>query len=365
MHHRPFVAATAALALAGSLSTLSGATAAAAPAELAGPTVTTLAKSLLAPLSVAQAPDGTRYWTDDFAGLLYRQAPGGQPVVAYKGKAKAGVESVSADRGVLRFTTGAEDNSAGKLMTLDPAGNAVQVADIYAYEKKANPDGKQRYGFLDSPKSCTSLMAPTSPGAAHRGVVESHPYATATAANGTTYVADAAANAVFAVSPAGVVSTVAVIDPAEVKITKNVQVAADLPDCLLGKVVSLESVPTDVEVGPDGMLYVASFGGGPEHGGYGANGRISRIDPSTGKVTVLSKGYPGLTGIAVAANGDIYAADLFMGAILVLPSGRKNPRTYVELPFPGAVEVTPAGLLATSNVLPGKKPKGKVVSITP
>ena len=35
------------------------------------------------------------------------------------------------------------------------------------------------------------------------------------------------------------------------------------------------------------------------------------------------------------------------------------------MPLPAAVEVTPTGLLATINALPGKKPKGKVVTITP
>ena len=33
--------------------------------------------------------------------------------------------------------------------------------------------------------------------------------------------------------------------------------------------------------------------------------------------------------------------------------------------LPAAVETTPTGLLATINALSGKKPKGKVVTITP
>ena len=360
--HR-LVAATAALAVAGSLAGTAS-FAAASPDAAAKPTVTVVAKPYLSPLSVAQAPDGTRWWTDDFAAQLWKQAPGGQPVLAYQGDPKAGVESVSADGGVLRFTTGAEDNSAGKLMTLDAAGNPVQLADLHAHEKASNPDRKFTYGLLKTPKKCQDLLSPASSLFTYKGVVESHPYATASA-NGVTYVADAGANAIWAVSATGVVSTVAAIKPAKVRVTKKVQLSADLPPCMLGKKIALESVPTDVEVGPGGALYVTTLGGGPEDGSLGYNGRISRIDPATGTVTTLSKGYASLTGIAVSPAGDIYAADLFMGAILTIPAGRKNARTYVEAKFPGAVEWTPTGLLATIKALPGKKPKGQVVTITP
>lgn len=357
------VAATAALVVAG---TTAGAASsvAASPDAAPKPTVTVVAKPYLSPLSVAQAPDGTRWWTDDFAAQLWKQAPGGQPVLAYQGDPKAGVESVSVDGGVLRFTTGAEDNSAGRLMTLDPAGNAVQLADLYAHEKTSNADRKITYGLLKTPKRCQDLLSPASTLFTYKGTVESHPYATASA-NGITYVADAGANAIFAVSATGVVSTVAVIKPAKVKVTRKVQLAADLPPCMLGKKIALESVPTDIEVGPGGALYVTNLSGGPEDGSLGANGRISRIDPATGTVTTLSKGYAGLTGIAVSPAGDLYAADLFTGAILTIPAGKNKPTTYVEAKFPAAVEWTPTGLLATIKALPGKKPKGQVVTITP
>src|SRR6476469_1534902 len=123
------VAATAAFALAGTLP----------PADAARPTVTPIAKNLLSPLSAAQAPDGTRYWTDNFASVLWKQSPGAKPVVVYEGTKKGGVESVSADHGIVRFTTGAPDNSAGKLMSYDPMTGAVaEVADLYAYEEAAN-----------------------------------------------------------------------------------------------------------------------------------------------------------------------------------------------------------------------------------
>ena len=115
----------------------------------AKPTVTPIAKNLLSPLSIAQAPDGTRYWTDNFASLLYKQSPGGQPAVVYTGTKKGGVESVSADGGELRFTTGRPDNSAGKLMTLDAAGPGPARRPLRLREA-ANPDKKYDYGFLQT-----------------------------------------------------------------------------------------------------------------------------------------------------------------------------------------------------------------------
>ena len=48
-----------------------------------------------------------------------------------------------------------------------------------------------------------------------------------------------------------------------------------------------------------------------------------------------------------------------------MKAGSSKLKPYVEVPLPAAVEATPTGLLATINALPGKKPKGQVVTITP
>ena len=71
------------------------------------------------------------------------------------------------------------------------------------------------------------------------------------------------------------------------------------------------------------------------------------------------------TGVAVASNGDIYIAQLFKGEISRLKAGKSKVKPYLQVKLPAAVEVTPTGLLATINALPGKKPKGQVVTITP
>ncbi len=363
MSTRHLLAAAAALALAGTTAGASAATAGQS-AHKAKPTVAVVAKHLVGPLSVAQAPDGTRYWTDSFAGPLYKQAPGGQPTVVFAGSKKAAAEGVSADGGVLRFTTGSSNNKGGKVWTLSSTGAPVLIGDTFAYEKSANPDGKFKYGFLKTPKSCLSQLPKQVPGS-YSGVKESHPYATAVA-NGVTYVADAGANAVVAISPTGVFSTVAALKPVKLKVTAQAAEANHLPRCTVGKKYAVEAVPTDVEYGPDGQLYVTSLPGGPEDPSLGLNGRLLKINPATGKVTTVADGLLSPTGVAVASNGDLYVAQLFKGEISKIKAGKSKVKTYAKVPFPAAVEVTPTGLLATANSVPmGKKPKGQVITITP
>jgi hypothetical protein len=361
MSTRHLVAAAAALALAGTAAGASPATAGHS-AHKAEPTVAVVAKKLVGPLSVAQAPDGTRYWADAFAGVLYKQATNGTVSVIYKSK-HHGAEGVSADGGVLRFVTGSQDNKAGGVWTLDAGGAPVQLGDTYAYEKANNPDGKFHYGFLRTPKSCLAKLPKDVPGA-YTGVKETHSYAVAYN-NGTSYVADAGANDILALDAQGHFRTVAALKPVKVTVTKSAATANHLPSCVIGKKFALEAVPTDIEYGPDGQLYVTSLPGGPEDGSLGLNGRVLRIDPTTGHVTTIVDGLLSPTGVAVAGNGDIYVAQLFLGRISKIKAGSSKARTYVRVPLPAAVEATPTGLLATIHALPGKKPKGQVVTITP
>ena len=194
---------------------------------------------------------------------------------------------------------------------------------------------------------------------------ETHAYAVASA-GGVDYVADAGANAVLALDAQGVFRTVAALKPVKVKVTRSAAEASDLPSCTIGKKFALEAVPTDIEVGPDGQLYVTSLPGGPEDGSLGLNGRVLKIDPASGHVSTVADGLLSPTGVAVAANGDLFIAQLFRGEISKVAAGSHKVKTYLKVPFPAAVEVTPTGLLATANALPmGPKPAGQVITITP
>jgi hypothetical protein len=363
MHTRHVLAATAALALAGGTVGTAYAGVSAAPAPKAKPTVAVVAKHLVGPLSVAQASDGTRYWADAFAGQLYKQTPAGAVSVIYKSK-HHGAEGVSADGDVLRFVTGSKDNKAGGVWTLDSSGAPEQLGDTWKYEKKNNPDGKFKYGFLKTPKSCLAQLPKDVP-PTYKGVKETHSYAVAYH-DGVSYVADAGANDVLALDAQGNFRTVAALKPVKLKVTKSAARANHLPSCVIGKKFALEAVPTDIEYGPDGQLYVTSLPGGPEDGSLGLNGRVLKIDPTTGKVTTVADGLLSPTGVAVASNGDVYVAQLFRSVISKIKAGKHKVRTYAKVSFPAAVEVTPTGLLATANAVPmGKKPKGQVITITP
>ena len=224
---------------------------------------------------------------------------------------------------------------------------------------------KVSYGFLNTPESCLEEAAEVHPGQlpGRRRRATRTPRRPPTA---ITYVADAGANAVFAISATGVVSTVALIKPAKVKVTTSGRRRpTDCPSCTVGKKYAFESVPTDIEVGPDGVLYVTSLPGGPEDGSLGANGRVLKVKSRPARSRRSPGGLVSPTGVAVASNGDIYVAQLFRGVISKIKAGSSKVKTYIEVPLPAAVEATPTGLLATINALPGKKPKGKVVTITP
>ena len=81
-----------------------------------------------------------------------------------------------------------------------------------------------------------------------------------------------------------------------------------------------EPVPTDVEMGPDGMLYVSTLPGGPEDGSLGANGSVYRVDPRSGRATWLAGGMHGATGLAVHGR-DIVVAEMFAGEVSVIRKG--------------------------------------------
>jgi hypothetical protein len=356
MRTRPVLAATAALAVAGGLA--GPATAAATPS--AKPTVTPVATKLVAPLSVAVAPDGTRYFSDNFAGLLYKQTPGAAPTVIFKGPRKAEVGAVSAVGGQLRFAVSQGDNEKGAVYTLDAAGAPVQIGDTGKAEKKQNPDGRYHYGFRSLPKSCH--LDPQMP-IQTWGAVETHPYAS-TVVNGTTYVADAGANAVFAFAPDGSVRSF-MVPAAVAKVTRTAAENLGLPKCAIGEKFALEAVPTDIEAGPDGALYVTSLPGGPEDGSFGAQGRVLKLNPATGKMRTVVRHLVSPTGLAVDTNGDMYVAQLFPSLISKVKAGSSRAKPFAQVTLPADVEVVPGGLVATANALPGKKPKGQVVTITP
>ncbi len=365
MRARPLVATAAALTIASAA--LAGTTGSAGASEKADPEVTTLAKRLVSPLSLAVDSDGDRYIAQNFTGLLMRQAAaGGAPQVIYQGKKGAEVGAVSVQEGVVTFAVSEGNNAKGTIYQMGLDDVVRKIGRIHPVEKQENPDGKVRYGFRHLKPSCAKRVPRFIP-AAYTGVPETHPFAT-TSVGDTVYVADAGANAVYRIDPEGEVSPVAVIPPHRAVITRAGAKANKLPACTIGKAYYFESVPTDVEYGPDGKLYVSSLAGGPEDGSLGATGAVFSVNPSTGKVRKVVGGLVSAKDLAVAANGDIYVAELFRGRIARIKHGKHKVRTFIELPLPATVEIGPDGVYATVNALtglePGSKPRGKLIRIT-
>ena len=124
-----------------------------------------------------------------------------------------------------------------------------------------------------------------------------------------------------------------------------------LPDCAVGLTYLAEPVPTDVEVGPDGMLYVTSLPGEP--GMMGPNGSVFRVNPRNGSVKRVATGFVGATDLAVTPWGDIYVTELFGGQVSVLPRGASQARTFFQADLPSAVEWQDGRLYLTTGGLMG------------
>ncbi|MFE5309371.1 ScyD/ScyE family protein [Isoptericola sp. NPDC056573] len=339
------------------------------------PTVTDVATGLVSPLSAAAGAKGTNYVTQNFAGLLTEVDRRGRTSVLHASANGEEVGGVSYRDRRLAFTETLIDDQQGpvassiKTLRLDrhgnPVGQARTLADIRAYENANNPDGDVTYGFRDVDQSCLDQAPPDGIPVLYQGIQDSHPYAT-TQARGTTFVADAGMNAILSVSDRGRVRTVAVLPAQPAVVTAEAAAMFGLPDCVVGETYWFEPVPTDVEIGPWGRLYVSTLPGGPEDESLGARGSVYRVNPWTGSVRKVAGGFLSATNLAVSPKGDVYVAEMFGNRISTVKHG--GPRSVVAIDVPGAVEWSGKGLLATANAFdptagPTDPPQGRLVSI--
>lgn len=250
-------------------------------------------------------------------------------------------------------------NTASGVNLLGPRGTRI-YADTLAYERAHNPDAKYSYG-VKNPTPCVKDSIETlGVPASYKGLVDSHAYSVASYGRGWV-VADAGANALFAVSAKGAVSTLAVLPPVPTLITPALARANGLADCTIGVTYVAESVPTDVEVGRDGSLYVTTLPGGVESPDN-AQGAVWRVNPRTGKAVRIATGFSGATNLALGRHGEIYVAELFGGRISVVDHGRK--RTLVSLPGVVAVETGRDGSLWAATLDMTQQGPGSVVQVT-
>lgn len=335
-----------------------GASAASAPAAAGDKQV--VASKLLSPLSLAVKSNGAAYVSQNFAGQLMKVKKGKKPVVVAKAMEGREIGAVDVTDNVITYAVSWGENEGGIVRQVRK-GKTRTIGDIGAAERALNPDGDTVYGLQDLDEGCEVPPFLQE----YEGIVETHPYATAVAGS-TVYVADAGANAIFKIA-GGEVTPVAALPPVEVVVPAEAAEALELPDCVAGKTMALEGVPTDIEVGPDGDLYVTSLPGGPEDGSLGANGSVLRIDPATGDVTKVAGGFVSTTGLAVARNGDLYVSEIFTGRILKVAAGTDTPQLFRKAAMPAGLEIKGGSLWATTNAMtgmsgePGDAPNGKVM----
>ncbi|NQX11285.1 ScyD/ScyE family protein [Microbacteriaceae bacterium VKM Ac-2855] len=361
-------AATAALALATPAS--------AAPNPLSYVSVTDRANTLFSPLSFAVDGSGNAYVAQNFIGQLTKIAPNGaQTPVASTSLPGGEIGAVTFRDNTLYYADNDQPNGVAHLMKQPLGGSATMLADLGAYEASANPDQVNTYGFVGLPDECAVQVDPAVAGpASYAGVVDTHPYGATVTADGV-YVADAGGNAVVKVDNSGSVSTVAVLPPtAPVTVTAELAAAFGFPACTAGYAYAFEPVPTDVEVGPGGWLYVTTLPGGPEDASLGARGVVYKINPATGEIRTVATGFVSATNLAVdRTTGTVLVTELFGGAdgtgrvSAVLPWS-STPVAALPVSAPAAIELRGGKLYVTRNAFgpEGPAPTGvlTVVQLT-
>ena len=344
------VAAAAALAA----STTLPSTAATSEGSREAPAPTVLARHLLSPLSLAVTRTGVSFVSQNFGGPIVKVSPGHPTAEVTGGDGEFG--GLSRRGRTLTFVVTGEGSptQAVAFVKTFKDGKTVKLGNLGRAETNRNPDADVEYGFTDLSEECASQIDVETFGPpAHTGVIESHPYATAKI-GGTTYVADAAANVIWSVTDDGPVRVRSLLPPVPAEVTADLAGQFGLPECTIGETFLAEPVPTDVEVGPDGMLYVTTLAGEIPDAGA-----VYSIDPADGTTTEVFGGLFAATGLAIDKNGDMYVAMLFPGVILRIPAGEGPPEEFASINQPAALEIADGHLYATVNVLAG--PNGKLV----
>lgn len=307
-----------------------------------------LAQGLVGPLAFDMDSAGNAIVGQSFIGQVTAVSRNGEvaPVFSSSGAAVGGV---ARGRGGLVYVTERTDQGGpGTPVTLSTlsqvrAGRVKPLADILAFETAANPDQANTYGIPVISDACAAQL----PGpATYTGGVDTNAYALATQGN-TIYIADAGANAVFASNLQGDLRTVAVLPPQPAIITPALAGALGLPDCAIGLTYNFEPVPTDVEIGPGGVLYVTTLPGGPENPSAGARGALWTIDPRTGAATLVAGGLAGATDLALGRGGTVFVTELYANRVSRISGGTVTP--LIDLPAPVAAEFAGGRLYVTYN----------------
>ena len=311
-----------------SVAALAATTALAAPAASGDPLppgLGVVASGLVNPTHIAFGPGNTLYAADIGTSSIVKVdlATGTGKALASDLGFSPGVDARGNGNVYLTSSLGDDPEAGGpaRLMRATASGRVSLAADTLAWELAHNPDGQSQ--AVDS---------------------KSNPYSVLALGN-RTIVADAGANDLLEVRANGTIRTLTVFP-----------VIHDGPDCSVrpendpGQ-TGCDPVPTDVEMGPDGFLYVSGLSAEAE-----GQGRIYKVNATTGAIVRTWTGFPPLTGIAVAPDGTIYVATLFFGNSVLRIQGDTVTSAFV--PVPSDVEIGHGMVVAASFA-------GMVFSIDP
>jgi sugar lactone lactonase YvrE len=223
---------------------------------------------------------------------------------------------------ILRETLAAQNpvaNLFGKVLLITPQGSAVQQADIWDFERRVNPDAAKGNPKIDS--NAVDLLLDGS----------------------RLVVADAGGNAIDTVDPWSDVSNLTVFENRLVPDPFNPK-APQIP---------MQAVPTSVEEGPDGQYYVGQLTGFP-FPARGAN--VYRVNPRTGKQTVVADGFTNIMDLAFGSDGTLYVLEIDQNGLLaagdegaLFTVSRRGDKRQIKLP-PGTLPA-PGGLTVGDDAL--------------
>ncbi len=333
--------------------------------------VSTLTNKVFAPLQLSVTRRYGVLVSDSATSRVQQIRKGGALTIVAKGPQPGETGGVDVNsRGDIAYTFSNYKTGATGI-TILRKGHKPVTANLSAFEKKYNPDKVNHYGTRSTDACVTAFFkaagVPVSSTGSldYPGVVDSHPYSVA-AVPGGWVVAEAAGNDLLSVDAKGHVKVVAVLPPQPHVITAADAASLHAPACVVGTRYDFEPVPTDVEVGPHGALYVSTLPGGPEAPGFTPRGSVYRVSGSSHIVRTLATGFESATNLAVTPSGRVLVTELFAGRISTIEHGR--PATVLDLPGVASVEyyghALYAGVTPPTDDKGNPKGNGKVVKIS-
>jgi hypothetical protein len=239
----------------------------------------------------------------------------------------------SRDGKTLAYTTLADDGTT----TLEVKGpHSAMSVNLSDFEKTHNPDGVVTYGVPEDTNQCAKdylAKIPEIPAPTYKGQVDSHAYSVASLGHGAWAVGEAGGNDLLKVNRHGDISVIGLLPPQPHTFTAAEAAGMGAPDCLVGVTFAFEPVPTDIEVGKHGWLYVTTLPGGPEGPALGARGSVYRVNPWTGSHRLVATGFAGATNLALGRHGSIYVTELFGGKVSVIKHGKVKPYVWIDSPL--------------------------------